>query len=557
VSTGAQNSFEHWHNYNKKLELRDDFSKQVRSHSFKVGADYTALPEFGGQLALGSPGAITFFDDPSVIVNNTNGRYPQGFQTPGIVRSIAVTSGTIVPYDSLHSWSFGTYLQDDYKMTPRLTFNLGLRYDVYQFMNQPQLDQNRTYQVLQAIGSPYGTRPQTDKNNFSPRLGLAWDIRGDGKDVIRGGFGVFYDQGLITTFFYPNLQSKPFAYFTQTYTNATIGSGPLANFVYGVSPLPTAPAAPTSLPAGQGTTGYWYQPDFKDALSEQSHVGYSHLFPHETVLSVDYTHILGLNGWRFLNVNPLLDDDNNAATARVRPLAAATASAFGDPNLFGAVNLASSVNRSLYDEVAIHFERRFSANAAFQVNYALAWARGMGGTTDRTTQSGAIAPQTPSATGGDIYAPWEWGPASFDERHRITIAGVFHFPFDIDLSPSFTAASARPYTQYRATNPSGDGSLMLLGADGNPVGVNNALGKALINASARATKNVELPSGRKLALFAEFYNVLNRANFGNSYGGNQFSPTTYNQPTGYLGGIGSTSTIPISFQVQFGARFTL
>jgi hypothetical protein len=86
--------------------------------------------------------------------------------------------------------------------------------------------------------------------------------------------------------------------------------------------------------------------------------------------------------------------------------------------------------------------------------------------------------------------------------------------------------------------------------------VNNARAKALINANARVTKQIPLGGTRQLSLFAEFYNILNRANFGNSYGGNAFAPTTYNQPTGYLGGIGSTTTIPISFQVQFGGRFT-
>jgi hypothetical protein len=59
-----------------------------------------------------------------------------------------------------------------------------------------------------------------------------------------------------------------------------------------------------------------------------------------------------------------------------------------------------------------------------------------------------------------------------------------------------------------------------------------------------------------VSLFAEFYNIGNRANFGNSYFGNAFSPATYNKPNGYLGGIASTTTIPISFQVQFGVRYT-
>ena len=111
-------------------------------------------------------------------------------------------------------------------------------------------------------------------------------------------------------------------------------------------------------------------------------------------------------------------------------------------------------------------------------------------------------------------------------------------------------------TQYRATNPSGDGSLQVLGADGNPAGVNNARGIPLINLNSRVTKNIKLSESKKVGLFAEFYNITNRANFGNQYFGNAFSPATYNQPSGYLGGVGAVSTIPNSFQVQFGGRFS-
>ena len=68
------------------------------------------------------------------------------------------------------------------------------------------------------------------------------------------------------------------------------------------------------------------------------------------------------------------------------------------------------------------------------------------------------------------------------------------------------------------------------------------------------TKAFTLPRGQRATLFTEFYNMLNRANFGNSFNGLEFSPL-FGTPTGYLGGIASTTTLPISFQVQFGARF--
>jgi hypothetical protein len=61
---------------------------------------------------------------------------------------------------------------------------------------------------------------------------------------------------------------------------------------------------------------------------------------------------------------------------------------------------------------------------------------------------------------------------------------------------------------------------------------------------------------RKLTVYGEFYNITNRANFGNNYNPNAFSPAVYNLPNTYVGGIGSVSTIPISFQMQVGGRYT-
>jgi hypothetical protein len=101
--------------------------------------------------------------------------------------------------------------------------------------------------------------------------------------------------------------------------------------------------------------------------------------------------------------------------------------------------------------------------------------------------------------------------------------------------------------------PSGNAADVGFGAGQVPCGLNNARGNTLVNFNARVTKNVSLSPDRKLSLFAEFFNILNRANFGTNYG--KFLGTaSYGQPVGYLGGIAATSTVPISFQVQFGAR---
>jgi TonB-dependent receptor-like protein len=490
-------------------------------------------------------------------VNNTNGRYPSGFQTPGIARTLSVSSiGPNVRGQSDQAYFAAAYAQDDFKISPKLTANLGIRYDINEMSNQCCWEQNRTYQILKAIGHPYGKLPKTDTNNISPRLGFAYDLAGDGRNVVRGSFGLFYATGIITSVYQQDIQAQPTVYFSQTLANSAIGVGALANYIYGVSPLPiTAPVEPKNFPAGQSVSGVWYKDDFKDARSINSSVGFSHLFSPTTVLSVDYLHVVSQNGWRYLNINPLVPNPANPSGPRIRALAADTLRVFGDPALLGPVTVMCACNRGLYDGVDLHYERRL-ARTALTVNYTISYARGMGGTTDFTTQGGAVGPEVVDTLGGDIYADYEWGPTTVDERHRVTIAGVIPLKWGFDVAPSFTAATARPYTQYSAPSPNGTSLLYVRDANGNPEGPYNARGKALINLNTRVTKNVRLPNSDSVSLFAEFYNMFNRANFGNSYFGNAFSPATYNKPNGYLGGIASTTTIPISFQVQFGARYT-
>jgi len=336
--------------------------------------------------------------------------------------------------------------------------------------------------------------------------------------------------------------------------NSAIGQGPLADWVFGRSAVPEVPAAPTELPRGGNTAGALYHPDFADAYSINSSLGFSHLFTPRTVLSVDYLNVLVRNGWRAAEINPFIDHDNNPATPNIRALAPDLQRVFGDPALLGPTTVLFAANEGQYDGVDVHFEHRFLTGSAFQVNYTLSWARGMGGSTDFTTQGAFAGPENLVPLGLGIFDDYERGPTAYDERHRVTLAGSFPLPAGFSVAPIVTIASARPYTQYSGFNRFGV-LQYVRDEDGQPAGPYNARGKALINANARVTRTVSLPRGQRASMFVEFYNILNRANFGNSFGGFAFSPRTYNQPNGYLGGIGSTSTLPISFQVQFGGRF--
>ena len=120
-----------------RWQFRDDLSKQIGKHSLKFGGDYVFMPLLGGTFAV-TGGSITFFDDPDVITNNSNGKYSQGFQTPGIVRSIArITQNELPNWHTSGARTFGAYVNDDVRLNARLTLNLGLRYDVYRSWINP------------------------------------------------------------------------------------------------------------------------------------------------------------------------------------------------------------------------------------------------------------------------------------------------------------------------------------------------------------------------------------------------------------------------------------
>ena len=91
---------------------------------------------------------------------------------------------------------FSTWFQDDWRATPRLTLNLGVRYDVdFNLMDEKTTSTiNATRQTLEAIGHPAGGYPETPKLDISPRVGFAYDLSGDGRRVLRGGYGLYFDQ---------------------------------------------------------------------------------------------------------------------------------------------------------------------------------------------------------------------------------------------------------------------------------------------------------------------------------------------------------------------------
>ena len=572
-----------WNDYNEKhLQFKDTVSVQVGKHAFKFGGDIRSVPYANGSQLL-TAGSLTFFDDPDVIVGNKNGRYPNGFATPGIVRTMSLAAQTTPNFQTFGMYYWSAFAQDDMKVSQRLTLNLGVRYDFSHNLNQRELTNNRFYKVFKAIGSPFQEVPHASKLDFAPRVGLAWDARGNGKDVIRANFGMYYPVQVVTSFFTANYYEKPTLAFTQTISNTAVGVGPLASYVFG-GRLPVAfpPAGATELVPGasassnaNSSTG-WYAPGLRDQYEMISHIGWAHQLKANALVSGDYTHIQGVHEWRPIEINPLCTANFqgpckspgfNGPSAAIgqRILSTATQAVYGDPNLLGAVGLTSSIARSQYNELALAFQYR-GKRTSLQANYTLSYASGYGGNVGGlfVSNAGGYLPEIPSAYGGDFFGKGEWGPGAADERHRVSVYGVIDLAHGFQVSPAFVIASALPYQIYRANSPSGYGALRCYAGDcltpgptGEAVTVNASRGAPLVNLNSRVSKIFKITESTSLTGFLELYNLIDRANFGANFGTNAFAPATFRKPLGYIGGLpGSSATVPASFQIQLGARFS-
>ncbi|PWT92825.1 MAG: hypothetical protein C5B55_05570, partial [Blastocatellia bacterium] len=349
----------------KKHQFRDDFTWNRGNHGFKFGGDFTYIPTLGGIFAFASAPEYDFNFNADEIAQNP-GQFPQGFKTtqvlpgnvtcPTIVGTATCTPadlagvGTVFevvlaggdPSFNLREGAhqFAGYFQDDWKVTPRLTLNMGARYDVdIGFVDHAHAAENRAYRALKIIGSGFARKVvEDDKNNLSPRLGFAWDIRGNARSVVRGGYGVYFDQSFLNVPLFAVQQANPeiYATFFNDGDNLSISSPP-----------PTIPR-PLNNPL-PGTRGRMLDPDFESPYTQQMNVGYAQELGTNMALEFDYIHILGLHEFTSLDINPRIGPLINAQRSNSAPPrilapqfaahAAELIAAFGTATPFGRITV--------------------------------------------------------------------------------------------------------------------------------------------------------------------------------------------------------------------------
>jgi len=567
--------------FQRKWQFRDDVSKTIGNHNLKFGEDYIFNPTLGGYFEFSSTLEIDFNTDPTDILANKT-LYPQGFATPGLISGMTIANGDPATNVAGGTKQLGLYFQDDWKATSRLTLNLGVRWDKdYNMVGGSAVRNSRTFQemVAAAAFSPLAkqfTYQQAgdDNKDFSPRIGFAYDLTGASKHVLRGGYGLYYGDVFQNIPIFMEQQHNPTIFqtlFSLSDTDVVPGTGiPLNQWRYGVDPMPTI--APPSSQLVAGSTGRLIDPTYRNPVTEEMNVGYSWQLNPSSVIEAEYVHVLGLHENKTININPKLPA-SGTATGFSRPLAGAFASA-GVPVL-ASVRDEQSIGRSRYDGMNIGFRQRMSHHFSLNANYTLAQAQsydGGGGTFRNYPRD----PRFP-------FAAQEYGPNVNDERHHVTMSGLVDLPWGLQFSPIIQGGSSRPYNAVNSNDDLGFGTgdqkaVVVPVSDPTNFSYVSTVGQLaarqcyfvtkqctiakydplrgdpFFQMDARLAKNIKLGEQRNLQLVFQAFDLTNRANYGNNFGGDITAPNSFRQAQGF---INPSSTIAArSFTGEFGARFT-
>lgn len=274
----------------------------------------------------------------------------------------------------------------------------------------------------------FGKTPRDDRNNIQPRVGFAYDVRGDGRDVVRAGWGVYTDFGYTNSnglFAAADAFSKGFGAVFQASNPSGLRNRDGSFYQVG-QPLTNLRNEITS--TGKLLFGYVVSSRLEQPESWQTAVGWSHELGAFTVVSGDYVHIDGkkLNLRAQLNVRP------NGGPRRFADLSLS-------PNTAG-LRPAVSRGKSRYDALILALRRRMTRDVDFTVSYTLAKSTSnIGNAVDELNTVNI------QDVGDPFDAPVQMGPTTrTDARHRISASAVIGVPGGVQISPVWFFRTALP-----------------------------------------------------------------------------------------------------------------
>lgn len=335
------------------------------------------------------------------------------------------------------------FFQDDWKFTPGLTFNLGVRYDFFGFPSDirgrfvnflpVQLRQGTIANpagppngFVQAEGGSLNEVPEvastlvpSDKNNLSPRVGFAWRLNSAGSLVLRGGYGIYYDRFSAR---FANTQLLNYPYFALAVGLPGLTRAIADPFIpvpspgaFPLNPTIPSPLSPSAPIVGVPISGLFVDPELSTPYVQQYNANIQWELFRDYLLEVGY---VGSKGTKLLQIVSLNQPVyNRAANVFVAPLGPALSTQKMVAN--GIQQTQTSAN-SRYNSLQISMTKRYSRGLQFLAAYTL------GKSNDY--YSGGQLNELFAMPGDELNWKLNYGPSDYDRRHRLVTSFVYELP---------------------------------------------------------------------------------------------------------------------------------
>jgi hypothetical protein len=388
-----------------RYQLADSLTWTKGRHTLKLGAEFVRTQDYTN-LLFNRTGTYTFPSFTALAMDLSG-------NTAGNKDWLTFTQALGNPIVDLYIKDYSFYLQDQYKVTPRLTLNFGIRYD-YSDLPQPTVT-NPDY--------PATGRIPTYGKQFAPRLGLAYSLDDQGKTVIRAGYGIFhgrYPGGLINTLILGNgLYQK----------SITLNSGTASDKASGpVFPNVLPNTAGFNPPAGSVSLNIASK-DFRSPYTQQGDIAIERELAKNLSLTASYIwsralHLTSVNDINIGAPGPVVnyrinDTGGNQVGTYSTPVYVRQNRV--DPR-YARINIIDGGVNSWYNGLVLQLNKRMSQSISGSFSYT--WSH-----TIDDGQGGAGTPNIFASGGPQSYAPGDYkgekGSSTLDVRHRAGISAIW------------------------------------------------------------------------------------------------------------------------------------